>query len=140
MADKRKILIVDDDVDLSSSLRVILEHAGYEVQTGASRPEGMAKVRTERPDLIVLDVMMETWQDGFEMCRELKGDPQFKKTPILMLTSIEDVTGIEIKASVGDPVWLPADAFLDKPATPEAFLATIGNLLQVSGAGAALGA
>jgi DNA-binding response OmpR family regulator len=65
--EKRRILIVDDDVDLSGSLRVVLEHAGYEALTAASRPEGMEKIRTEQPDLIVLDVMMETWQDGFEM-------------------------------------------------------------------------
>jgi DNA-binding response OmpR family regulator len=138
MKSKRKILIVDDDIDLSSSLRVVFEHAGYEVQTAASRPEGMEKVRTGQPDLIVLDVMMQTWQDGFEMSRELKRNPEFKQTPILMLTSIEDVTGIEIKSSAGDPTWLPVDAFLDKPATPDTLLATVRNLLQGPKAGATL--
>jgi DNA-binding response OmpR family regulator len=136
--EKRRILIVDDDVDLSDSLRVIFEHAGYDALTAGSRLEGMEKIRTEQPDLIILDVMMETWQDGFEMSRDLKGDPQLKGTPILMLTSIEELTGIEVKSSVGDPVWLPVDAFLDKPVAPDTLLATVRNLLQGSKAGATL--
>jgi len=136
--EKRRILIVDDDVDLSDSLRVVFEHAGYAALTAASRPEGMEKIKTEQPDLIILDVMMETWQDGFEMSRDLKGDPQLKDTPILMLTSIEEVTGIEVKSSVGDPVWLPVDAFLDKSVSPDTLLATVRNLLQDPKAGAIL--
>jgi DNA-binding response OmpR family regulator len=128
--EKRRILIVDDDIDLSDSLRVVFEHAGYDARTAASRTEGMEKIRTEPPDLIILDVMMETWQDGFEMSRDLKEDPQLKDTPILMLTSIEEATGIEVKSSVGDPVWLPVDAFLDKPVSPDTLLATVRSLLQ----------
>jgi two-component system alkaline phosphatase synthesis response regulator PhoP len=128
--EKHKILIVDDDVDLSGSLKVIFEHAGYDAMTAGSRSEGMEKVRKEQPDLIILDVMMETWQDGFEMSRDLKRDPQLRDTPILMLTSIEEVTGIEVKSSVGDPVWLPVDAFLDKPVLPDTLLAQVSKLLQ----------
>lgn len=135
---KRKILIVDDDVDLSGSLQVVLERAGYEALTAASRQEGMEKVRTQQPDLIVLDVMMETWQDGFEMSRDLKGDPQLKDTPILMLTSIEELTGVEVKSSAGDPVWLPVNAFLDKPVAPDVLVATVQSLLQGPKAGAPL--
>jgi DNA-binding response OmpR family regulator len=69
---KQKILVVDDDVDLCDSLKVILEHTGYDMLTAANRSEGMEKIRTQQPDLIILDVMMETWQDGFEMSRDLK--------------------------------------------------------------------
>ncbi len=127
--EKRKVLIVDDDVDLSGSLKVILESAGYSVLTAANRAAGMEEIKAERPDLIILDVMMETWQDGFEMSRDLKGDPQLKHTPILMLTAIEEQTGIELKSSAGDPVWLPVDAFLDKPVSPDALLAEVKKLL-----------
>ncbi len=135
---KRKILIVDDDVDLSGSLQVILERAGYEALTASNKRDGMEKSRTDQPDLIVLDVMMETWQDGFEMSRDLKRDPQLKDTPILMLTSIEELTGVEVKSSVGDPVWLPVDAFLDKPVAPDVLVATVQRLLQGSKAGTTL--
>jgi len=135
---RRRILIVDDDVDLSDSLKVVLERAGYDTLTAASRLEGMEKIRADQPDLIILDVMMETWQDGFEMSRDLKGDPQFRDTPIVMLTSIEESTGIEVKSSVGDPVWLPVNAFLDKPVASDTLLATVGSLLQGPKAGASI--
>ncbi len=127
--ERQKILVVDDDVDLRDSLKVIFENAGYAMVTAGNRSEGMEKVRQERPDLIILDVVMETWQDGFEMSRELKGDPQLKTTPILMLTSISEKTGVEVKSSAGDPVWLPVDGFLDKPTPPEALLAEVKRLL-----------
>lgn len=68
---RQKILVVDDDdVDLCDSLKVVLEQAGYDTQTAASRAEGMEKIRTQQPDLVILDVMMETWQDGFERSQE----------------------------------------------------------------------
>ena len=134
---RQKILVVDDDVDLCDSLKVVLEQAGYDAQTAASRAEGMEKARREQPDLVILDVMMETWQDGFEMSRDLKRDPQLKGTPILMLTSIEETTGIELKSSAGDPVWLPVDRFLDKPVAPDALLAEVKKLLHGSQARAA---
>jgi CheY-like chemotaxis protein len=134
---RQKILVVDDDVDLCDSLKVVLEQAGYDTQTAASRSEGMKKIRTQQPDLVILDVMMETWQDGFEMSRDLKRDPQLKGTPILMLTSIEEITGIELKSSAGDPVWLPVDRFLEKPVAPDTLLAEVEKLLHVSQAGAA---
>jgi len=124
-----KILVVDDDVDLCESLKLIFAGAGYETLTAANRTEGMEKIRTQRPDLIILDVMMETWQDGFEMSRDLKKDPQLQQTPILMLTSIAEITGIEVKSSAGDPTWLPVDAFLDKPVSPAALLAEVKRLL-----------
>ncbi|MHC4216267.1 MAG: response regulator, partial [Planctomycetota bacterium] len=70
-----KILIVDDDQDLRESLAAILEGRDYLVSTAGGREEGMEKIRADRPDLLLLDVMMSEWQDGFEMAREIKGDP-----------------------------------------------------------------
>jgi DNA-binding response OmpR family regulator len=132
--EKQRILVVDDDVDLCDSLRVLLENAGYEISSAGNKAEGMEKTRSERPDLIILDVVMDTWQDGFEMSRELKGDPAFMSVPILMLTSIETKTGIEFKSTAGDSVWLPVDGFLDKPAPPDRVLAEVRRLLQRPGA------
>lgn len=126
----RKILIVDDDVDLCDSLKRLCEKAGYAAATANSRAEGMGKIATERPDLLVLDVMMETWHDGFDMARNLKEDPAFRDTPILMLTSVEERTGVEVKSSAGDPRWLPVNRFLEKPVEPDVLLAEIGKLLK----------
>ena len=126
-----KILIVDDDLVLTKTLKITLESENYSVVTASDRTEGMKQVRAERPDLIILDVMMSTWKDGFEMAKELKKDSQFlKDIPILMLTGVKDKTGIDFKYSAGDPTWCPVDGFLDKPVEPEVLLAEVRKLLQ----------
>lgn len=127
---KAKILIADDDQDIRDSLQTILEGRQYTVFTAADKTEGMEKIKTEKPDLIILDVMMTAWQDGFDMARELKKDPQFKDMPILMLTGIKDQTGIDFKSTAGDPTWCPVDGFLDKPVEPNILLAEIERLLS----------
>ena len=124
-----RILIVDDDDDLTKALKVTLESRKYTVVTAADRAEGMEKAQAQKPDLFILDVMMGTWQDGFEMSRELKKDPRFKDTPILMLTSIEERTGREFKSTAGDPNWLPVEGFMEKPVEPEVLLAEVERLL-----------
>ncbi len=124
-----KILIVDDDPDYVNVLKTILESEQYTVITAGDRTEGMEKIRAEKPDLTILDVMMSTWQDGFEMSRELKKDAEFKNMPVLMLTAVEKKSGIGFKSTAGDPTWLPVDAFLDKPVEPQVLLAEIKKLL-----------
>ncbi len=125
-----KVLIVDDDPDLTKALKATLESKNYIVITASNGSEGMDKISTDKPDLLILDVMMATAEDGFEMARELKNDPQFKKMPILMLTAIKGRTGIDFKSSAGDRDWLPVDSFLDKPVEPQVLLAEIKRLLS----------
>ena len=124
-----KILVVDDDPDYIKVLETILESKQYAVVTAGNRTEGMEKVRAERPNLVILDVMMSTWQDGFEMSRELKKDAQLKDIPILILSAVEGRSGIGFKSTAGDPVWLPVDGFLDKPVEPQVLLAEVEKLL-----------
>jgi CheY-like chemotaxis protein len=125
-----KILIVDDDIDHTKSIQVILESKDYNVVTASDRNEGMEKAKLEKPDLFILDVMMSTWHDGFEMSRELKKDPQFKDTPILILTAVKERTGLGFKSTAGDPEWLPVDGFLDKPVEPENLLSEVTSILS----------
>lgn len=73
--------------------------------TAASRVEGMEKIESENPDLIIPDVMMSSWQDGFEMARELKKDPQHKEIPILMMTGVKEETGLDFKSAAGESAW-----------------------------------
>ena len=127
---KAKILIADDDEDIRESVQAILESRQYEVVTAADRIEGMDKIKTEKPDLVILDVMMSTWQDGFEMARELKNDPQFKDMPILMMTGVKEQTGMDFKSTAGDPTWCPVEGFLDKPVTPDTLITEIERLLS----------
>lgn len=124
-----RVLIIDDDQDVREALQVILESGSYEVSTAADKAEGMEKIKTDKPDLIILDVMMDTWQDGFEMARELKKDSEFKDIQILILTAVQDKTGIEFKSTAGDPNWLPVDGFLDKPVDPQTLLDEVKKLL-----------
>ena len=128
--EKLKILIIDDDVDLTEALKVILTEARYAVITASNKTEGMEKIGAERPALIILDAMMDTWQDGFEISRELKNNSEFKNIPILMLTSITERTGVEFKSSAGDPTWLPVDGFLEKPVESEILLSEVRKLLR----------
>ena len=126
-----KILIVDDDLDITEALKVTLESENYSVSTASDPIEGMEKVKSEQPDLIILDVMMSTWQDGFEMARELKKESQLiSNIPILMMTGVKGKTGIDFKSTAGDPTWCPVDVFLDKPVEPEVLLAEVKKLLQ----------
>jgi CheY-like chemotaxis protein len=124
-----KIVVVDDDQDIRDSLEAILGSRDYDVSTAADKTEGMEKIKAEKPDLAILDVMMTTWQDGFEMARELKKDPDFKDMPILMLTGVKDKTGIDFKSTAGDPTWCPVDGFLEKPIEPDVLVAEIEKLL-----------
>ncbi len=125
-----KIMIVDDDPDYIKVIKAILEREQYTVVTAGDKTEGMEKIRAEQPDLAILDVMMHAWQDGFEMSRQLKKDPQFKNMPILMLTAVENRTGIGFKSTAGDPTWLPVDVFLDKPVEPDVLLSEVKKLLS----------
>ncbi len=87
MEDKGKILIVDDDRDIVEAMKVVLESKQYEVVTAESGEEGLKKVKFERPDLIILDIMMETGDKGFDVCRELKKDQNNKDIPITYVNS-----------------------------------------------------
>jgi CheY-like chemotaxis protein len=127
---KAKILIADDDPDIRESLQAILEGQQYTVVTAVDKTDGMEKIKAEKPDLAILDVMMSSWEDGFEMSRELKKDPLFKDMPILMLTGIKNETGIDFKSAAGDPIWCPVDAFLEKPIEPDILLAEVTKLLS----------
>ena len=128
--EKAKILIVDDDLDLANAMRVILESRDYTVVSASDKAGGMELVRTEKPDLLILDVIMSTWSDGFDMARELKSQSELKDVPILMLTGVRDKTGIDFKSSAGDPTWLPVEGFLDKPVESETLLAEVEKILS----------
>ena len=126
---RSRILVVDDDVEQATSLKAILNNRGYVVGTATDRPSAMEEAKTESPDLIILDVMMDGRHDGFEMARELKKDRQCKDTPILIFTSIKEKTGTDFKSEAGDPSWLPVEGYLDKTVEPDVFIAEVERLL-----------
>ena len=129
MEEKIKVLVVDDDIDFITVTKMILENQNYEVVTASNKVEGMKVARREKPQLAVLDVMMTTEQEGFEMARELRQDPEFVTLPIILLTSVDSATGINFKDAAGDSEWMPVDAFLEKPVDSEQLIAEIIRLL-----------
>jgi CheY-like chemotaxis protein len=127
-----RILIIDDDPDITEAMSVVLENKGYEVASAADGSLGLAQLQAQRPDVIVLDVMMRTSQEGFEFARQLKGSAEYKDIPILMLTAVKDKTGLDFKSTAGDESWLPVEAFLDKPVKPDVLLEKVASLIPKS--------
>ena len=124
-----KILIIDDDPDIVEGMKVVLESKNYQVDSAKNGQEGLEKVKLNKPDLIILDIMMETADRGFEVARELKKDANYKNILILMLTAIKDRMGLDFKNEAGDEAWLPVDDYVDKPLKPEELISKVERLL-----------
>jgi len=125
-----RILIIDDDPDITEAMKTILENSGHEVGSALNSEQAMERLREVRPDVIILDVMMRTSQEGFEFSRRLKHDPQYKDIPILMLTAVKQKIGLDFKGAAGDEDWLPVEAYLDKPVKPNVLLEKVQELLH----------
>lgn len=126
-----KILLVDDDIDFVFIQKAMLEKEGFQVITAGDKMSGLERARAEKPDLAILDVMMTTEQEGYEMAREMKKDPALKNIPIIMLTSVDAITGLNLKEMAKDPKWLPVEAYLEKPVQPQQLLGEIKRLLNL---------
>ena len=128
-----RILLVDDDPDITFAISLFLKRESHEVQTAASRAEGMKVLETFEPDLMILDVMMEQPDDGISMAQELR---RLGRTlPIVMLTSVGKVTGMSFDR---DNELVPVDAFFEKPVKPEVLLKRVAELLKKQGDGTCL--
>ena len=126
-----KILLVDDDIDFVFIQKAFLEKEGFQVITAGDKFAGFERARAEKPDLAILDVMMTTDQEGLEMAREMRKDPHLKDIPIIMLTSVDSVMGLNLKEMANDPKWLPVDSYLEKPVQPQKLLDEIKRLLKL---------
>ncbi|MCC6905622.1 MAG: response regulator [Anaerolineae bacterium] len=128
-----KILIVDDDPDMVLAARLCLERAGHKVIEAHNGSDGLATVKTEHPDLIILDVMMDTTTEGFQFALTLRNpDPKseyaaFRSLPIVMLTAIHSTAPLRVGP---DRDYLPVDAFIDKPLDPDKLVAQVNALLN----------
>ena len=125
-----KILIIDDDPDIVEAMKVVLESKNHRVMDAKDGEEGLRKVKLDKPDLIILDIMMETSDKGFDVARQLKWDEKYKTIPILMLTAIKERTGLDFKKEAGDETWLPVDDYVEKPLKPEELVSKVESLLK----------
>lgn len=132
MNTNKDILIIDDDRDLVSSIRIVLESKDYNVRAAYNGKEGYAKIEETPPDLIVLDVMMATDTEGFDLAFKLKNNPKYQGIPIVMITAFPKKMAEEgpdkFQHILGES-W-PVSHFLEKPIDPEELLSTIENVLK----------
>jgi two-component system alkaline phosphatase synthesis response regulator PhoP len=128
MKDKAKILLIDDDKDFVEATKLVLESKPYEVITAYNGSEGLKQAKAERPDLIILDVIMPV-KDGFNAAEEFKKDPELSNVPIIMLTSFADRRG-ETSLSVSQGLTLDTEDYIDKPVAPEELLKRVEKLLK----------
>ncbi|MCC6490128.1 MAG: response regulator [Candidatus Hydrogenedentes bacterium] len=119
-----RILVVDDDPDITEACTLFLEREGFQVTSANSRASGMEAISQEPPDLVILDVMMEQPDDGMAMAQELRRNGFAK--PILMLTSISKVSGLEYGR---DNDVVPVDEFQEKPVDPATLIGKVKRLL-----------
>ncbi len=130
MGTSKKILIVDDDADFVASVREVLELQGYEVLTAGSGQEGLKRTQAERPDLIILDVMMENEWAGYEINQAVKygSEDAVRFIPILMVSSIQvDPATLFYRATEAGMVT--PDSYLTKPLDLPEFLSRVRALL-----------
>jgi two-component system alkaline phosphatase synthesis response regulator PhoP len=124
----KKILIVDDDPDLVEAVSMILESKNYDVAAAYGGVEGLEKAKTEKPDLIVLDVMMPD-KDGYAVCKEMKADPNLSKIPVLLLTAVvSKIPTTHYTQQMG--LETEADDYIDKPVEPAELVKRIEALLS----------
>ena len=130
-----KILAIEDDRDMLAALRMPLEANGYEVFAAITAEEGLQKVKEVEPDLIILDVMLETTTAGFQVSLQLRSPDAgseyaaYRHIPILMLTAIHTTTSLRFGP---DEAYLPVDDFVDKPIDPDVLLKKVRTLIEQS--------
>ena len=122
--DKKRILIVDDEKDFIDPLSARLEARGFDIIGAHTGKEGLEKARAEKPDLIILDIMMPE-MDGYDVCRKLKIDENYKKIPIIMLTAKFQPNDVKFAKEMG------ADAYLTKPLDFDMLLKMLSTFLNV---------
>lgn len=125
-----KILIIDDDVDFTEAIKIILESKNYRVFVSDNPKDGLSTLEKENPDLLILDVMMENKAAGFIFSRQIRKNPKFEKLPILMLTGMREQTGFFFPGETKDSTFLPVDEFVEKPVEPNILLEKVKKLLK----------
>ena len=126
----QEVLVIDDDPSFVTAMKPVLESRGYQIEAAYNKQEAMEKIERSRPDLILLDIMMERLTDGFDICCRLKKDPDLKKIPVLAVSAINKEVGLRFSPST-DGEYFPADDFLEKPVKPETLLEQVEKLLEV---------
>jgi CheY-like chemotaxis protein len=127
-----KVLIVDDDRGFHQAVGTYLKAIGYRTVSAYSQREGLDMARRERPDAILLDIIMGSTTDGFEFCHEARRDPAIKHTPIIGISAIEERVGVRHSPD-HDPDLFPVDGFLSKPVELDRLASELKKLIPREG-------
>lgn len=130
---KAKILVIDDDQDFIDAVTPILQSALYDVIPALSPAEAKDKIFSEKPDLILLDIMMDSLFDGFSLCHSIKASKEFKNfkdTPIIFISAVKEKTGSRFQFKGEEQGLIGPDDYIDKPVKPDDLLDRIERLLQ----------
>ena len=129
MPEKQKtILLVDDDRDFVESNKDLLEAQGYRILTAYDGKSGLETALRERPDLMILDVMMASDTEGFEVSRKIPEKPELRNMRVLLVTGIRRAMHLPFGFEP-DESWLPVSDILEKPIVPERLIERIGKIL-----------
>ncbi len=131
MAESVRVLLVDDDPDFIEANSIVLEASGFEVLSANSGAEGLRMVREEKPDVVILDVMMEHTDEGFAVARRIRSRLR-SDVPIIMLTSVGKVTGYDFNPEE-NPDFFPVNIFLEKPVPPSILVNRVREVLKKRG-------
>ena len=131
MNGKKRILVVDDDVQFVDTVKTLLESAGYEVSYAYHAGKGMEVAREITPDLILLDVMFAgpPGPDGFQASRELHQDVKLKDIPVIIISGVRKALDLPFSMYEPDEDYMPVKAFLEKPVKPDKLLSKIQKVL-----------
>ncbi len=130
---KAKIMIIDDDPDFRDAITPILQSSLYEVVTAGNPKEGKEKILAEKPDLILLDIMMDSLFDGFSLCHAIKTSKEFKdvaNTPVIFVSAVKEITGSRFQFKGEDQGLTGPDDYIDKPVKPDDLISRIEGLLN----------
>ena len=121
-----KILVVDDDRDFIKITRMILQSKNYEVMTAGNGEQGLEAMRKEKPDLVILDIMMSYILDGLDVRRKMAADKDLKDIPVIMATSL---TGERVRSELPSDEYVPASGWIHKPIDPDKLLEQVKKVL-----------
>jgi CheY-like chemotaxis protein len=124
-----KILVVDDDIDVLETRKIVLEHNNYDVETATNIMVAQEILEDEKIDLILLDVMMEKDSDGFTFAQQVKANKKFRDIPIILATAVNQRTKFKFDIEK-DGDFLPVEKFMEKPIDPDDLIVTIRGLLK----------
>ena len=127
---KSKILIIDDDTDLLASTKLFFQARNYEVATAVNTKTGLQILKSFKPDLVILDIIMDSNLEGFNFLNDLKSDDSLKKIPVVMNTSMAKALGVNMRSAIEEAENFPETRFVEKTGDWDELLKAVEELLQ----------